>query len=365
MLTQYKTTLLIAIIFALFGCESNQGRLPQTRPVPASSERRVSLEIASLILRGNQNRNIVLFLHKSDDATASSLTQYPRDQYIIMRPGDREDIQEAFISMPESLSGNTNIIITVVSVPTEITQRAINGLATVILDEITSKIPGSRLIQWITTFASNEITNRLQEVTAGGEVVEICEITLNPESTPTQTCNQNQQEIIISTRQIVAAPESALSAEILPSNGASPISVNTSPSFMDEDAVVNTVRQFNATQTIAMRNLDLEVLRSTSTGQWFEWQKQYMMQLEQEGLYEVQQQLDFQVQSIEVLGRDATVITRETWRTAKYDSSSHQCKYRQVSFTTTQVYTLVQTEGTWKIIRDVFKPDAPPDIAGC
>lgn len=365
MFLQFRRMLIIIVCVALGGCGANQGRSPQSRPSPAASERRISLEIASVILRGNQDRNIILFLHKADQTTATSLTQYPEDQYIIMHPGDREDIQQSFVSMPESTSRDTDIVITVVSVPNEITRRIMNSIASVILDEITSKIPGNKLVGWIIGLASDELSNRLQEVIAGGEVIEMCEIKLNPEGTPTQTCNQNQQESIISIRQIVAVPQSVIDAEIVLPDGASPISVNNTPLFTDEDAVVNTVRLFNADQTIAMRNLELEVLQNTSKGQWLDWQKQYMRELEQENLYEVQQQLDFRVQSVKVDGDTATVVTYETWRTAKYDRSSHECRYHQSSFGTSQTYTLEQQGGVWKITRDIFEPDAPPDVGGC
>jgi hypothetical protein len=368
---KYLSWIALASLF-LVSCSESSGRLPQRRLEPAVNERRVSLELGGLQLRDNRQHNVIVFLHKSDNATVNSLTEYPKDQYIIMQPGDREDIHEAFVSMPESYADMTRIIITVVSVPDGTTERAINSIGTIILGEITNKIPGKRIVQWIATLAAGEISDRLQAVIASGEVLEICEITLNINGPPTQTCGNNQQAFAISTRQVISAPESVLISSILNPEGASPIEVLTPESPQQpventpvEHTVVSVVRRFNADQTIAMRELDLNRLRATSAGQWFDWQATYMDTLRQQNLYEVQQQQKFDVLSVSVVGDTATVVTQETWRTAKYDRTTNSCRFHQPSFTTTQTYTLVRKADGWKIIYDDFEPEAPEDIPGC
>lgn len=355
---------LMLFVTILFGCGGG-GRSPQLRPTPPSTEHRVSLEVGSLILYDNQPQNIVVFIHKSDDTAVQWFAIYPEDGYIVMRPYDREDIQEAFVSIPERQVANTHVVITVVSVPDDATKQVLNSIAAIILDEITSKIPGNRLVQWITTLASDEVASRIQELIEGGKVLEVCDVTLNLNGPPKQICNQNQQRVVISIRQVIAVPDSVLDAQILDSQSESPISVESIHAGSVEDEVINVVRRFNADQTVAVRELNADLLRATATGKWLRLQVNYIEQLRRQNLYEVQQQQGFTVIAVRVRGGTATVVTQEIWRTAKFDRDTHQCKYHQPLFTTTQTYTLVKEGDSWKITEDIFEPDAPADVPGC
>lgn len=138
-----------------------------------------------------------------------------------------------------------------------------------------------------------------------------------------------------------------------------------SVSSLTEHEVVDVIRRFNADQTTAVRNLDLEILRTTCTGGCYSSNRAYMNQLIKDNLYEVQEQLGFEVVSVHVSDNAAMVVTRETWRTAKYDRSTHECRYHQPLFTTQQTYTLVREGTTWKIAEDRFDTPAPADVPGC
>lgn len=348
----------------LFGCGTG-GRLPQAKPIPLATERRISLEIGSLILYGDQPHNIVVFIHKSDDTAGGWFSLYPEDGYIVMRPHDREEIQASFVAVPETQIANTHVVVTVVSVPDDVSQQVLSSIAAIILDEITSKIPGNRLVQWITTLASDVVSSKIQELIAGGQVLEVCDVTLNLNGPPKQICNQNQQRVVISIRQVIAVPEHMLEAQILDPQSESPISVEALQAGSVEDEVINVVRRFNADQTVAVRELNADLLRATAAGKWLRLQVNYIEQLRRQNLYEVQQQQGFTVISVRVRGGTATVVTQEIWRTAKFDRDTNQCKYHQPTFTTTQTYTLVKEGESWKIIEDIFKPDAPADIPGC
>ncbi|MDW8403775.1 hypothetical protein [Chloroflexus sp.] len=303
---KYLSLMLLATF--LIGC--GEGRLPQLRPTPLATERRVSLELGSLVLYDHRPQNIVVFLHKTDDTAVKWVTAYPEEGYIVMRPRDREDIQAAFVSVPETHIANTHIVITVVAVPDNTTQRMVNNIAEIILDEITSKIPGNRLVQWITTLASSEVSSKIQELVAEGRVMEVCNITLSLDGSPKQICNQNQRWVTLSIRQVIAVPEYVLDAEVLDAQSASPISVEALHPVSAEDEVVNVVRRFNADQTIAVRELNVDMLRATSTGKWLRWQTIYIEQLRQQNLYEVQQQRGFTVLSVRVRGDTARNLAR-------------------------------------------------------
>lgn len=348
----------------LFGCGAG-GRLPQVRPIPAATERRVSLEIGSLILYDDQPQNIVVFIHKSDDTAVKWFSVYPEDGYIVMRPYDREEIQASFVAVPETQIANTHVIVTIVSVPDDVTQQILSSISAIILDEITSKIPGNRLVQWITTLASDEVASRIQELIEDGQVLEVCDVQLSLDGPPKQICNQHQQRVVISIRQVIAVPEHVLEAKVLDPQSESPISVEAPKAGSVEDEVVNVVRRFNADQTIAVRELNADILRATATGKWLRLQINYIDHLRRQNLYEVQQQQGFTVIAVRVRGGTATVVTREIWRTAKFDRDTQQCKYHQPLFTTTQTYTLVKEGESWKITEDIFEPDAPADIPGC
>jgi hypothetical protein len=140
---------------------------------------------------------------------------------------------------------------------------------------------------------------------------------------------------------------------------------NLVPTTLIRDQVVNVIRRFNADQTTAVQELNLDILRDTCTGRCFMAQREYMEQLIRDNLYEVQEQLNFEVLNIDVSGNTAEVVTTETWRTAKYDRSTHECRYHQPTFVTQQTYTLVREGGTWKISWDNFDTPAPADIPGC
>jgi len=138
----------------------------------------------------------------------------------------------------------------------------------------------------------------------------------------------------------------------------------TKPSSEEHD-VVDVIRRFNADQTTAMRDLNLDAVRSTCTDRCLVAQREYMEQLVRDNLYEIQEQLDFEVLRVDVSGDTAEVVTSETWRTAKYDRSTQECRYHQPTFVTQQTYTLVREGGTWKISWDNFDTPAPADIPGC
>lgn len=359
-----RSLCLMLLATFLFGCGTG-GRLPQVRPIPAATERRVSLEIGSLILYDDQPQNIVVFIHKSDDTAVKWFSVYPEDGYIVMRPYDREEIQASFVAVPETQIANTHVIVTIVSVPDDVTQQILSSISAIILDEITSKIPGNRLVQWITTLASDEVASRIQELIEDGQVLEVCDVQLSLDGPPKQICNQYQQRVVISIRQVIAVPEHVLEAQVLDPQSESPISVEAPKAGSVEDEVVNVVRRFNADQTVAVRELNADILRATATGKWLRLQINYIERLRQQNLYEVQQQQGFTIISVRVQEGVAKVVTQEIWRTAKFDRDTNQCKYHQPLFTTTQTYTLVKEGESWKITEDIFEPDAPADIPGC
>lgn len=68
---KYLSLMLLATF--LIGC--GEGRLPQLRPTPLATERRVSLELGSLVLYDHQPQNIVVFLHKTDDTAVKWVTR--------------------------------------------------------------------------------------------------------------------------------------------------------------------------------------------------------------------------------------------------------------------------------------------------
>jgi hypothetical protein len=91
----------------------------------------------------------------------------------------------------------------------------------------------------------------------------------------------------------------------------------------------------------------------------------YVNELREGNLYEVQEQLAFEVTFIDILDNTATVTTRETWRTQKYDRTTHECRYHQPTFSTQQTYTLVYDDGVWKVSWNNFDTPVPADKLGC
>lgn len=132
-----------------------------------------------------------------------------------------------------------------------------------------------------------------------------------------------------------------------------------------EDQVVVVIKRFNTDQTKAVQSLDLDMLRATATGNWLEFQRQYIDALRQANLYEVQVQRDFRTLAVSVAGSTATVETQETWDTRKYDRTTGECRFHQPEFTVKQTYTLTRTGSIWKIVKVVFSSPAPDDIPGC
>lgn len=139
-----------------------------------------------------------------------------------------------------------------------------------------------------------------------------------------------------------------------------PDTIQTDP---DEDLIENVIRQYNSDQTAAVRNLDVQILQATCTGNCYAVNRDYIDELTQNNLYEVQEQLAFEVVSISISGNTATVVTNETWRTFKYDHSTNDCRYHQPTFHTRQTYILIREGNQWKISQNDF--DAPNDVPGC
>jgi hypothetical protein len=362
-LTRFLSLLLA--ISVLVGC---RGVDPVTRDVPSNDESRVALEFGSFTLYGEEPKNIVLFMHVIDEnnAQVSSLTQHPYGTYITMYPGDRHDIQQSFISVPVSQAESTTVTVSIIAVPDNINAVIMGGITSIILEEITNKIPGQAFIaRGITAVVSDSVSHRIQAEVEGGLLIGMCEYVLNTDGPPQSECTEPAQDFDIAMRSVLGPPTAVYHTNVVSSDANSPIEVFAPSSSSSEDQVINVIRRFNADQTRAMRDLELDILRPTSAGQWLEWQEIYMNELINQNLYEVQQQQDFEVLSVTVSEDEAQVITRETWRTAKYDRTTNACRYHQPQFTTQQTYTLVRERGNWKIIRDVFEPRAPADIPGC
>jgi hypothetical protein len=162
-----------------------------------------------------------------------------------------------------------------------------------------------------------------------------------------------------------SAPTGTAEPILVPMKTAEPTSPTANASPSSEEEVVHVIRQFNADQTAAVRELVVNALGSTCTGRCYAEQQRYIDQLIRDNLYEVQEQLGFDVLSIHVSGNGATVVTRETWQTKKYDRDTHDCRYHQPAFTTQQTYTLVREGSVWKITWDSFDTPAPTDVPGC
>jgi hypothetical protein len=159
------------------------------------------------------------------------------------------------------------------------------------------------------------------------------------------------------------AESSSVPMRTVPTETAEP--TDSSPNTLLETEAIEVIRQFNADQTRAVRELDLDLLVATCTDECFVEQKRYIDQLIRDNLYEVQEQLGLEVLSVDVYGSQAKVVTRETWRTQKYNRDTQQCRYHQPAFTTQQTYTLVRRGGVWKISWDNFDTPAPTDAPGC
>jgi hypothetical protein len=135
--------------------------------------------------------------------------------------------------------------------------------------------------------------------------------------------------------------------------------------YLREEEIVNVIEKFNEAQTLAVRALDSQILQDTCTDECFSWHIDYIDELREGNLYEVQEQLAFEVTSVDILDNTATVTTRETWRTRKYDLTTSECRYHQPTFSTQQTYTLVYDSGAWKVSWNNFDTPVPADKPGC
>jgi hypothetical protein len=135
--------------------------------------------------------------------------------------------------------------------------------------------------------------------------------------------------------------------------------------YLREEEVVNVIKKFNEDQTLAVRTLDSQILQDTCTDECFSWHVDYINELREGNLYEVQEQLAFEVISVDILDNTATVTTRETWRTRKHDLTTSECRYHQPTFSTQQTYTLVYDSGVWKVSWNNFDTPVPADEPGC
>jgi hypothetical protein len=135
--------------------------------------------------------------------------------------------------------------------------------------------------------------------------------------------------------------------------------------YLRDEAIFNVIKQFNADQTLAVRTLDSQILHNTCTAECLSWNTDYIDELREDNLYEVQEQLAFEVTLIDILDNVATVTTRETWRTQKHDWTTHECLYHQPTFDTQQTYILVYSDQGWKVSRNDFDTPVPADQPGC
>jgi hypothetical protein len=130
--------------------------------------------------------------------------------------------------------------------------------------------------------------------------------------------------------------------------------------------VVEAIKQFNEDQTLAVRALDSKILQDICTNECLSWHIDYINELRESNLYEVQEQLAFEVSSVDIFDNTAMVTTRETWRTRKYDRTTHECRYHQPTFSSQQTYILVYYDGRgWKVRRNNFDTSVPADKPGC
>ena len=370
-----RSILTILLFFFLIACDespSSSTRLaPQRVPTPAANELRKSVEFGGLLLGGNRQRCVVVLVHSVLLGQLPVSARYPSSDAerpcIDMNPANissRSDIQQSWLTIPKSQADGAAMIVTILAVPDTVDAWEISAVSRAVTALVRS-YASSILINPISSFIAGEVINTVSDAVTQrireGEVLGIYRIKLHADGAPSIDVIPGAQPVSLSVREIVLAPVLATT----PGAQASPRRVNipTSPvPLPSEDDVVNVVRRFNADQTIAVRDLNIDLLLPTSSGAWLKLQRRYIEELKLSDMYEVQKQIDFKVLSVKVSGDTASVITHETWDTRKYHHNSDRgCVFYQ-HFSNKQTYRLVHklAPDRWLItnIRGQFPRDA-------
>jgi hypothetical protein len=278
----------------------------------------------------------------------------------------REGIQRAFATVPVSEAARSAVLVTVVAVPDTITAASIDlavSAVSTLIQAYTGHIITGKLTGFVADQVISEVGSRVAAAIKNGRVLGAYRFRLHSDGAHSVDVLAGIQPLDLTWRGLVLQPIGAYD----PRSGASPVKVITPDplSAAPEDQVVDTVRRFNADQTVAVRDLTPSLLAVTTTGRWLTFQQRYIQDLVDNNLFEVQAQIAFTVNDVNVEGSTATVVTEETWQTTKYDRTTETCYSHQPTFTSTQTYTLVQEENAWRISQVRVSPAFPDDISGC
>jgi hypothetical protein len=149
----------------------------------------------------------------------------------------------------------------------------------------------------------------------------------------------------------IATPAAAGSAPA-PAPVAAPDGASTAASDAEQQAIQRIIQRGDEEQAQAFTANDPSVMADTSTADFYQQQVLIDRDLRSNGVSTIKL-VAIEWGSITTNGKTATATAFETWSTTYSDGSTDQSRDRNV-------YTLVQTDGTWKISAD----DHPDDNAG-
>jgi len=119
----------------------------------------------------------------------------------------------------------------------------------------------------------------------------------------------------------------------------------------EEDRVKQAVYQSNEEQIKAWRDLDVEVLKGTRTGEVLAENIKYVEDLKQKNLYAVPVLGSLEIREVKITGDTATVRTIETWSVTFHNRRDKSVVEAKPLETLAETYHMVKQNGKWMVER--------------
>jgi hypothetical protein len=116
-----------------------------------------------------------------------------------------------------------------------------------------------------------------------------------------------------------------------------------------EENIKDVIRKSNEEQITAWRNLDIEVLKGTRTGQVLTENIEAVKELKRKGMYALPENVSLEFGDITVNGNQATAETYEVWNVTFYKQSDHSVVDTMGPDHLRETYHLIKQNGKWLI----------------